>query len=296
MGGIMKSLTVGALALAFAAGSLSLSLQGASARSWGGHIELNSTNGAEDVSTDDMYAWLGFAGDPISLHFSQSVGWWEKGTLVQPAVRNPEWEFFCPNGQSCDIGMALNLTFDVANGTISGTPLRPGKFVLYPAVRDKNTGEEPLPEFKWTMVEIKKANGKTWIASKFSNTILILPQPSPVQVNLQCAFEEARFGTLLLTLDYGQGYAKVLGADGSIRGLYRIDPAADIVSWKLMPIHMGFYTDDENATASHSIGQFTDSVALDRITGTLTMTAREPVNGLSRTTAHCQKRSTQRSF
>ncbi|MGB8363807.1 MAG: hypothetical protein WCE20_04645 [Rhizomicrobium sp.] len=240
-----------------------------------------------DHTNSDSNYWehaiVGYVGKPIHLSITYSIGPYaapDTGgsmTLESNDIPNPEYMYFCPNDETCDLGGALGLSFDFASGTIDGTPTKAGQFKFFPAVRDKDNGEDAYNGDGAWWTTFTKSGGKTWSEAKAPAVIIILPPPGPKRVDLQCTFSTGNLAPLLMTLDFDSGYVEVTGNDGNLAGLYRINnPDSDVIGWSGLPSGI-VYT--------------TGGISLNRTNGILTATG---MNGAQ--TAHCDKRSTKRAF
>jgi hypothetical protein len=240
----------------------------------------------DHTNTDSNYweqAVVGYVGKPLHLSITYTIGPFTSPdtggslTLESNDIPNPEYMYFCSNDETCDLGGATGLAFDFASGTIDGMPTKTGQFKFFPAVRDKDNGEDAYRgEGAWWTTFVT-SGGKTWSEAKAPTVIIILPPPGPKRVDLQCAFSTGNLAPLLMTLDFDSGYVEVTGNDGNLAGLYRINnPNADVIGWSGLPAGILFTN---------------GGVSLNRTNGTLTTAT---MNGTQ--TAHCEKRSTKRAF
>jgi hypothetical protein len=233
-------------------------------------------------------AIVGYVGKPIHLSTKYEIGNYaapDTGgsmALTSNDIPNPEYMYFCPDGETCDLGGVLGLSFDFALGTIDGTPTKTGQFKFFPAVRDKDNGEDAYngDGFWWTT--FTKSGGKTWSEAKAPAVIIILPPPGPKRVDLECTFSTGNVVPLLMTLDFDSGYVEVLGKDGNLGGIYRINnPDSDVIGWSGLPLSVFPYI-------------VSGGVSLNRTNGTMAMSSEGAPNAPQ--TAHCEKRSTKRAF
>jgi hypothetical protein len=242
----------------------------------------------DHTNTDSRYweqAVVGYVGKPLHLSITYTIGPFTSAeggpmTLVSNEIPDPEYTYFCPNDETCDLGGATGLTFDFASGTMDGTPAKTGQFKYFPAVRDKNNGEDAYngDGFWWTT--FAKSGGKTWSEAKAPIVIIILPPPGPKRVDLECTFGTGNLVPILMTLDFNSGYVEVLGKDGNLGGIYRINnPDSDVIGWSGLPLAVYPYL-------------IAGGVSLNRTNGTMAMSPE----GAPPQTAHCEKRSTKRAF
>jgi hypothetical protein len=234
------------------------------------------------------HAIVGYVGKPLHLSITYTIGPFtapdEGGsqTLTSNEIPNPEYTFFCSNSDPCDLGAATGLTFDFASGTINGAPTKTGQFKFFPAVRDKDNGEDAYngDGFWWTT--FAKSDGKTWSEAKAPTVIIILPPPGPKRVDLECTFGTGNVIPILMTLDFDSGYVEVLGKDGNLGGLYKINnPDSDVIGWSGLPLAVFPYI-------------VSGGVSLNRTNGTMAMSVENAPSAPQ--TAHCEKRSTKRAF
>lgn len=232
------------------------------------------------------HAIVGYVGKPLHLSITYMIGPFTapdtggSQTLTSNEVPNPEYAYFCSDDETCDLGGATGLSFDFASGTINGTPTKTGQFKFFPAVRDKDNGEDAYngDGFWWTT--FAKSGGKTWSKAKAPVVIIILPPPGPKRVDLECTFGAGNLTPLLMTLDFNSGYVEVLGKDGNLGGIYRLNnPDGDVIGWSGLPLSVFPYL-------------VSGGVSLNRTNGTMAMSAE----GAPSQTAHCEKRSTKRAF
>lgn len=227
---------------------------------------------------------LAHVGKPVKAHVQIKVGWGtypDRGGSAlsfRSAITQPEYTYFCPREENCDIYAETGgISFDQSTGVVSGTPRRTGIFYIYPAARDKVNGESPYHGQGAWFATYTEFGGKTWIESTTKYGILVLPQ-SKNRVSLQCNVTQGNHAPIFITLDYDASYVEVLGNTGSIAGVYRINPNADIIGWSTLP--------------RGTMSPYSNGVTLDRNTGIMTVS----IERASSMQAQCSKRSTARKF
>ena len=111
----------------------------------------------------------GKVGSFLSAHvaYQIGIGGTAPGTLViiKSYVTDPEYDIF---GDDLPPG----LSWDTSTGTLKGVPSAPGKWVLYPAVRDKIRGDNTYNgNGYWWTTEVNGSTGKKWTRSKSATVI-----------------------------------------------------------------------------------------------------------------------------
>ena len=80
--------------------------------------------------------------------------------ITKSFVTDPEYQLFFN-----DPSLPPGLSFDTQNGTLSGTPTQPGKWTVYPAVRDKIRGDNVYHGHGYWWTTYKQWEGSTWTKS-----------------------------------------------------------------------------------------------------------------------------------
>jgi hypothetical protein len=242
-------------------------------------------------TTQTETAVVGYVGKIFHASIKYEIGFFHsdlsngasEARQVSNLVPNPEYMYFCRTDASCDLGEILGLTFDKNTGLIDGVPSKAGRLAFYPAVRDKYREESSFPDrgFFWT--KRAKYGGKTWIRSVKPVIVMVLPPPDPSRIDLQCTISSANFTPLQISIDYQSGYALILGIDGVLSGIYKLNNAADdILGWSGMPWE---------ALKSIDTRSSVKKVSLNRSNGVwIVETEQKTYSG------HCEKRSTTRLF
>jgi hypothetical protein len=283
---LRESMKAFALTASFVfAGHEAMAMEGHTSRVMVPEAKIDTDHPNPDSNTWPV-AIVGYVGKPIHLSTKYEIGNFASPdtggamALTSNDIPNPEYMYFCPDGETCDLGGALGLSFDFASGTIDGVPTKTGQFKFFPAVRDKDNGEDAFngDGFWWTT--FTKSGGKTWSEAKAPAVIIILPPPGPKRVDLECTFGAGNLVPILMTLDFDSGYVEVLGKDGNLGGIYRINnPDSDVIGWSGLPLSVFPYL-------------ISSGVSLNRTNGTMAMSPE----GAPSQTAHCEKRSTKRAF
>jgi hypothetical protein len=112
----------------------------------------------------------------VGHHFTASIKWEGIGVyrsngdyqdleFVKSAISAPG---FCLTGE-----LPPGLTFDATSGTIAGVPRSPGKWLVHPAVRCKEDGDNVYrgTGFWWT--DYCTIDGRTWTRPERPTTISI---------------------------------------------------------------------------------------------------------------------------
>lgn len=184
--------------------------------------------GADGVRCCD--AFIVRMGESIKLQINFHIGWvkfnaqgQEVKEKFKDAVPNPEYTTFGDDWPAW-------LQTDKATGIVQGTPYSTGKWLIYPAVRDINTGEDPYrgQGFWWTEYTKSNSSGKTYIKVKDPVAIVVLPARTGREISLRCKSADNR--ERLLELDYDNRH--VLVTDGEYTSVYSITLADTMVTWK----------------------------------------------------------------
>ena len=249
--------------------------------------ELHSSRvfvlGANIATDGPLTAFVAHVGESVHLSIKYEIGTLSypdgggTATLESNDFTNPEYGYFCPPDETCDMTAALPvIMLDPASGRIIGRADKPGRFIFSPAVRDRDNGEPYRGKGAWDTLFVT-SEGKTWSEAKYPVVLIVLPPPDPGNVDLQCTFDGASRAPLLLTLDFKAGYAEILGDDGKLGGIYQLNnPDSDVIGWSSLP----------------KTG--VNGVALNRTNGSLTANFYDVSKAAL--TAHCAKRSTKREF
>jgi hypothetical protein len=112
----------------------------------------------------------GNVGAFLSAKITYSIGFIEPGEgpvkMAKSDITEPEYQLFGD-------GLPPGLSFDPSTGVVKGIPTAPGKWQVYPAVRDTVRGDDVYNGHGFWFTEDTRFNGQIWLKSKTPITISI---------------------------------------------------------------------------------------------------------------------------